>query len=181
LQTTPSLALAFGLITFKTREKLLPVIFLTILVCTFAIFRFYLYPNSLYYLNFYQYLLGIKNKESYFTTFDRQALGLYQTAAFIKTHTQKDEPIFIWGNQPSLYALANRPVIGRYTVAYHIIDFNGYQETIKALTKNPPRWIIVMEGEKQPFPELFELIDSNYLFLKKIDSAQIFHRRSIID
>lgn len=176
LQIIPSLALAFGLIKAKTREKFLPIISLAVLLFSFAVFRFYFYPNTTYYLNFYQYLLHLKDKENYFTSFDSQANSLYQTATFIKVRTQKDEPIFIWSNQPSLYALTNRPVVGRYTVAYHIIDFNGYQETITNLKNQQPRYLVVDLEEKRPFPEFFNWLEQEYAFEKQLGTFQIYHR-----
>jgi len=176
LQTIPSLALAFGLIKVKTKEKLLPIVTLVVLLFTFVLFRFWLYPNTTYYLNFYQYLFQLQDKESYFASFDNQAHYLYQTATFIKARTAKDEPIFIWSNQPSLYALAERPVVGRYTVAYHIIDFNGYQETMAQLEKQLPKYIIVDQGEKRPFGEFFAWLEQEYAFQTQIGNFQIYHR-----
>ena len=66
--------------------------------------------------------------------------------------------------------------VGRYTVSYHIIDFNGYQETMMALTNNPPRWLIKTQDEKTPFPQLQEFIEDNYVPFQQMGKMEIFYR-----
>jgi len=163
LQVIPALALSFGLVFSKNKEKIVPLVLSFLLAFSFLYFKFWHYPNISYYRNFYQFAFGLKSKESYFDYFGKETWALYQTAAFLKLHTSPQEKIFIWSNQPSIYALANRLPTGRYTVAYHIIDFNGYEETMNALTKNPPRYIIVSAEEKRPFPEFFAFLQNNYI------------------
>ncbi len=163
LQVIPALALSFGLVFSKNKEKIVPFVLSFLLVFSFLYFKFWHYPNISYYRNFYQFAFGFKTKESYFNYFGEQTKSLYHTATFLKLHTSPKEKIFIWGNQPSIYALANRLPTGRYTVAYHIIDFNGYEETMNALRKNPPPYIIVSAEEKRPFPEFFAFLQNNYI------------------
>lgn len=174
LQVMPSLALSFGLIFLKNKERVIPLLFIFIFSFSFLVFHFWHYPNISYYKNFYQFALGQKNKESYFDYFGGHVQALYQAASFLKSHTSSEEKIFIWGNQPSIYALANRLPIGRYTVAYHIIDFNGYEETIASLEKNPPRYIIVCQEESRPFPNLFAFIQKNYVLANQFGDFKIF-------
>lgn len=185
IQILPSLSLSFGLFFSQPgkylKEKLIPTSLLVILVVTWITFRFWYYVNLPYLINFYQYALRIKSHQEYFSNFDPRTETIYQTAEYLKVHTLPEEKIFIWGTDPSIYALSRRLPAGRYAVAYHIVDFNGYQETIEALTKNPPRYLVVIETEKHPFPELFNFIELNYLLEEKINSAKIFHRYSIID
>ena len=176
IQILPSLSLSFGLFFAKKKEKLIPLILAFIFLFAFLTFKFWYYPNLPYYLNFYQYALGFKDRNEYFTSFDPQALPIYQTAHYLQTHTLPEEKIFIWGTRPSIYALANRLPVGRYTVSYHIIDFNGYQKTIEALTKNPPRYLIVSGDEKRPFPDLDNFIQTHYFPEIQIGPFQLFHR-----
>ena len=176
LQVLPALSLSFGLLSGKKKQKMIPLTLLVFFISAFLFFRFWYYPNLPYYQNFYQFALGAKSKEEYFDSFDREAQTLYRTASFIKARTGEEEKIFIWGTRPSIYALSRRLPVGRYTVSYHIIDFNGYEATIKALVKIPPRYLIVSGDEKRPFPELNAFIQNNYVFDIQIDSLQIFHR-----
>ncbi|MGB9706609.1 MAG: ArnT family glycosyltransferase [Microgenomates group bacterium] len=163
LQVIPPFALSFGLVFSKTKEKIVPLALSFFLVFSFLHFKFWHYPNISYYLNFYQFALGQKNKDDYFNYFGKQTKALYQTAKYLKLHTLPEEKIFVWSNQPAIYALADRLPIGRYTVAYHIVDFKAYQETIDVLTKNPPRYIIVGAEEKRPFPEFFAFLEEGYI------------------
>ena len=179
IQVLPSFSLAFGFFAFDKIKKWLksiPVFLGLTFVLTFISFRFWYYPNLPYLVNFYQFAFGIKSRQDYFSNFDKQALSLYEAAAFIKTHTSPQEKIFIWGTEPSIYALSHRLPVGRYTVSYHIIDFNGYQETMMALTNNPPRWLIKTQDEKTPFPQLQEFIEDNYVPFQQMGKMEIFYR-----
>ena len=180
IQALPPFCLALGLIFQKKvkfrLEKWLPVIFFITIVISFVSFRFWYYPNWVYYKNFYQYALKIKDKDEYYRYFSSQTQAIYQTADFIKNRTTSQEKIFIWGTQPSIYALANRLPVGRYTVSYHIIDFNAYEETIRALLKNPPQWLIVTQDEKKPFPELDNFIKTKYILFQTFGQFQIFYQ-----
>ena len=176
LQTIPALALSFGLFFYKDKQKIIPLVLSIGLIASFLFFKFWHYPNISYYQNFYQFLLGAKSKDEYFAQFGGHTQALYQTAEFLKIHTQPDEKIFIWGTQPSLYALTKRLPVDRYTTSYHIIDFNGYQETITALTQNQPRYIVVDQEEKRPFPAFKSFVQDNYLLKLQAGNFQIFHR-----
>lgn len=176
LQTIPALTLSFGLFFHKDKQKIVPLILSVGLIAAFLFFKFWHYPNVSYYQNFYQFLLGTKTKDEYFAHFGNHTQALYQTAEFLKIHSQSHEKIFIWGTQPSLYALARRSPVGRYTTSYHIIDFNGYQETMATLTQNLPRYIIVDQEEKRFFPAFKFFIQDNYMLELQIGNFQIFHR-----
>lgn len=177
LQAIPALALSLGLLFLKKKkERFVPSILIFVFVLVFIGFKFWHYPNLSYYQNFYQFLLSQKSRRDYLNYFGNQTEAIYQTAAFIRIRTKSDERIFIWGNQPSIYTLSRRLPVGRYTVAYHIIDFNGYEETMKALTQNLPRYIIISDEEKRPFSSLIAFIQTKYAFEKQIGQFQIFHR-----
>ncbi len=181
IQILPALSLAFGFLGLPQKKQLLtkrnlPGALFLVLVLVWLIFKFWYYPNLPYYTNFYTYALGLKNKGEYWTDFDSQSLNFYQTADYLKTHTTKEEKIFIWGTQPSLYALADRLPVGRYTTSYHIIDFDGYEETIQALEQNPPRYLIVTREEKRPFSAFEALVKTDYALEKQIGDFRLFHR-----
>jgi len=178
LQILPSFSLSFGLIFLKENKlvKVIPLILLLFFIFIFKFFNFWYYPNWAYFKNFYQYALKIENKQNYLAYFGPQTKSLYQTADFIRTHTSPEEKIFIWGNQPSIYALARRLPVGRYTVAYHIIDFKAQTETLNVLRFQPPRWLIVSQDENQAFPQLEDFINDDYLLFQKYGQLQIFYR-----
>jgi len=174
LQTIPALTLSFGLFFFKNKQKIIPFVLTIIFIASFLIFKFWHYPNFSYYQNFYQYFLRLKTKEKYFAYFGNHTKTIYQFSEYLKTHTQPEEKIFIWGNQPSIYALSERLPVGRYTVAYHIQDFDGFEETMRLLTANSPRYIITEAGI--PFPSLEIFLQSNYTLELQSDRLSLFHR-----
>lgn len=180
IQVLPALSLSFGLLFDKkkwlSQERVIPVTLLIVFLATFYTFQFWSYPSFPYYSNFYQFALRVKNQQEYFNDFDRRANTIYQLADYLQAHTAPYERIFIWGNIPFVYPLARRLPVGRYTVAYHIIDFNGYQETLTKLQESKPRYIIVDPQEKRPFSELFLWLEQRYFLAKQIGDFQIFHR-----
>lgn len=180
IQVLPALSLCFGLLFVKGKgfllERVIPAGLLIFFMATFYGFQFWSYPSLPYYSNFYQFALRNKNQEEYFNDFDGRANTIYQIADYLQTHTVAYEKIFVWGNIPFIYPLARRLPVGRYTVAYHIIDFNGYQETITELQESKPRYIIVDPQEKRPFSEFFLWLEQRYFLAKQIGDFQIFHR-----
>jgi hypothetical protein len=174
----PSFSLAFGFLTLPKAKiwlKSLPIFLTIIFVFIFLGFHFWYYPNWSYYQNFYQFTFRQKSQQAYFQYFDRQTEDIYQTAAFIKSHSLSQEKIFIWGTRPSIYVLAKRLPATRYIVSYHIIDFNGYEETMENLMASPPHWLIDTQDEKQPFPQLKEFIETNYILFRQIGNFKIYY------
>jgi hypothetical protein len=179
LQVLPAFALSFGLLSLpKTKIwlKPLPSYFTLILIWVFVSFHFWYYPNFAYFKNFYQFAFKIKSHQKYLNYFDRQASSLYQTAAFLRSHSEPQEKIFIWGVKPSIYALTHRLPVDRYTVSYHIIDLHSYEETISNLKQSPPRWLVWAQDEKASFPQLQDFIENNYVPFQQIGNLEIFYR-----
>lgn len=180
IQLLPALSLSFGLLLVKGKgsliEKAVPATLLVVFVTTLYSFQFWSYPSLPYYLNFYQFVLRDKTQQEYFNDFDGRANTIYQVADYLQVHTVPSEKIFVWGNIPFIYPLARRLPVGRYTVAYHIIDFNGYQETLNQLQEQKPRYIIVDPQEKRPFSSFFAWLEQKYFLAKQIGDFQVFHR-----
>lgn len=137
-------------------------------------FHFWSYPNFSYYKNFLSFAIGQKTREEYFRSFGNKTPQTYKLAEFLQNHTKPGEKVFIWGEGSLVYALSRRLPPGKYTTSYHIVDFNGYNETINLLEKDPPRFIIDLHEEDRPFPELFRLINERYLLFKTIGKAEIY-------
>ncbi|MGB9911529.1 MAG: ArnT family glycosyltransferase [Microgenomates group bacterium] len=169
LQVIPSFSLSAGLILEKGFKKKIVFPFLSLVFLFFFVyFKFWHYPNLSYYLNFYQYLLGQKTKEEYFSYFGNHTLSLYQVAEYLQSRTSPEEKIFIWGNEPSIYALSQRLPVGKYTVAYHILDFQGQKETLEKLAQTPPSFIVVSSPPINGFPEFFTFLSLHYQKIKTI-------------
>jgi len=175
LQVLPAFALAWGWV-FSTRlVKVIPYALLVVSIVTWLGFKFWHYKNLQYYNNFYSYAVGKKNWESYGSYFSPQVENIYELADYLGKRTVKDERVFIWGNQPEIYALAYRLPVGKYTVAYHIIDFEGYKVTIDALKAVKPRYVVIYGDEKRPFLELNIYVATNYQLEKNIQGIAVYH------
>ena len=136
-------------------------------------YNFYFYPNLKYYLNFYSFL----HTGSYSQYFGPRVLSNQKIAQIIKDNTTDTDRIFIWGDEPYVYAMSNRLPIGRYTVAYHIVDFNGYSETIDAFKANLPKFVIYYPMANRPFPELDYLLQNYYSLNQIFDSSILFFQK----
>ena len=138
--------------------------------------RFWHYPVMAYYQNFTEYAVGKKSLEDYRSYFDWRVNQTYKLAEYLRQTTQEEDRLFIWGDEPYVYALSDRLPIGRYTVAYHVVDFNGFEETMEAFEKHKPKVVVVMEYEKRPFDDLESRLASEYVLTQKIDQGLVYHR-----
>lgn len=178
IQPAVPLAILLTLFIFK-QEKLLKLSILFLVLLAGAAYwqiRFWQYPVLGYYQNFTAYLSGQKSLEAYRDWFDPRVNQTYRLAAYIRQTTLPDAPLFIWGDEPYVYALSQRLPVGRYTVAYHVIDFNGYNEVISSWDQRPPKLVVVMSYESRPFPAMTERLDTDYVLAAVIDQAQVYRR-----
>lgn len=177
IQVLPPLILLFG-VFFEKKFKLIFVAFFCVLLFYFSLryYRFYTYPVFGYYKNFFAYAIGKKSQRDYFNNFDGKTWQTYQVAEYLRTHTQKNDRTFIWGDEPGIQALSQRLPVGRFMVAYHIIHFNGFEETIKSLKDKMPGFVIKMTYEKPAFPQFDIFLNQFYLKVNQIGEAEIYHR-----
>lgn len=179
-QAVPALSLSLGLIFASPKIlALIPFVFALTINFIFNKYQYYHYPNLPYYQKFLSFVIGKKTQTAYFQSFDQQANNLYQAARFLKSHTEPDEKIFIWGDQPCLYALSERQPVGRFTVAYHIDNQALQTETIYALQNESPRFITIVTNQVSPFPQLAKFIEAKYLPLASFGPFQIYYRRNL--
>jgi hypothetical protein len=136
-------------------------------------YKFWYYKSLPYYVNFAEYITGQKSYRSYLGFFGDNVLDNHKIASYIRSRTDKNDRIYVWGTEPAIYALSKRLPVGRYTVSYHVRDFNGFDETIKAFGQNLPRYVVVMRDESE-FPELKVLLSVKYILVNKIGKADIW-------
>ena len=174
LQMAPVLALGVAmLISGKQREGYLVAGLVAVLVAAVVAFKFYVYPVGSYYANFLSWIAGQKSKTAYFDSFGPDTGRNYQIARIIDAGTAPTEQIFVWGDQPMIYALSRRLPVGKYTTKYHILDFHSQLETIRQLADHPPRYIISFGAENQ-LPGLWALIKSRYILADWMPGVEIY-------
>ncbi len=141
----PSFALMIGAIINFKKERILLLI---LLVLSYLVIRmsFELNTNlTSYYLNFVNFSLNKKSVYDYQSFFDRRTPIDYDIANYIKTNTNEEDLVFIWGNNAMIYKLAEKTPILRYTVAYHMTAFPlGIKNMTDAINTKKPKFIIIM-------------------------------------
>lgn len=165
IQIIPPALLLFGWLVSKSSIYWQKIFIAVLFLLTFLIYKkfdFYSYPTISYYQNYYSYLLGNKSQDSYRNYFSGSINYLYQAADYIKNNSSRDDRIFVWGDSPFLYPLSDRLPSGRYTVAYHILDFKGYTQTMNYLKIDLPKFIVYLPMNNRPFPSLDDFIRNYY-------------------
>lgn len=178
IQTLPPACLLFVFVfSRRTIGKVAGIIPLLLIPTVMVVFKYYGYNNFSYYNSFIRYATKGISQQKYYNYFNSKQADIYNTAAYINRHTQQNDRIFVWGDDPYIYSIADRLPIGKYTVAYHIIDLKAYQETINSLEKLPPKYIVINTDTTKPFPELQKIINSRYFFITSFQNYSIFGKR----
>lgn len=178
LQTVPPIALLIGYFFTKVKsfEKIVAAVPLILLYITVTVFHVGRYSTVNYYANFLRFTTKQISLQEYRQYFNSLMTENYATAEYIKKTTMPDTRLFIWGNNPMLYTLANRLPVGRFTVAFHIKDFNAYEETLSAVKKHMPPIVIVMNDEKGEFGSLYAVLAKQYVLVQTSQNMHIYRR-----
>lgn len=174
LQVVPPLALAVGWVvvtidTARHRFQLKHVIGqvalvglpILLVIGTWINLGFYTYPTLSYYSNFWQLMIGHQSYDQYAQRFNGSVHD-NQLVTDILTH-ETNRNLFIWGTNPLLYAQSKTIPTSRFTVAFHIKDFDDYQRTLTQIQATQPNYIVVMNDDAQTFPELNRYLDAHYM------------------
>ena len=121
-----------------------------------------------------------------------------QVALEVRSRTASEDAIFIWGFEPSIYFLAERPLASRFT--YNVPQRTEWQraqsrrELLRELSLNRPKLIVVQrrdvfgsvtgsaldsKDELPNFPELKLLIESQFRKVKEIEDFEIYERSEL--
>lgn len=178
IEIAPWVTLFFTALFYKRKpNQLIVAALITFLtIGGFIKFNFWWYPNIPYYQTFLKYALGEISKDEYFRYFGDKTLHDYKISNYLEQKTEESDRVFVWGDGACIYALSRRLPPGRYTVNYHIFDFDGFDETIFAIKKRQPNVIIKLLEEKRKFPQLERLLKRYYVPVEKIENAVIFQK-----
>lgn len=174
IQTLPSLCLLVGFFFTKEKPKLLILVFLFFFYFLVSKYKFYFYRVFTYYSNFYSYSFSLKNRSFYLNFFGSNVENNEKIGSFIKLNSVSSDRIFVWGDEPYIYALSDRLSVSKYTVAYHILDFNGFQNTIDNLEIYLPKFIVYYQMINRPFEKLDSFINRYYFPVKVFGTTIIY-------
>lgn len=171
----PSFCLLTGLFfayhKITLRQKIAGIIISSLILLSIQ-FHFDLTKTYLYYQNAIAFITGHKTIEEYQSFFDAKVPRDYAVASFITSHTTPLDNIFIWGNNPQIYALAHKLPPSKYTVAYHVTQEAAVRQTQQAIQRKKPKYIIILT-ESPPLPFNLPL----YIMRYSIPGATIYERR----
>lgn len=174
IEVLPPLSLLIFSFT-KTKSWLFFII--ALFVYSLFHYKFYFYPVFSYYKNFYTYAIGKNSPDNYRQFFGQEMTDIYSIANKIKTLTNSNDRIYVWGDQSFIYPLSDRLPSTKYIVAYHVVDFQAYDLTISQLKTTTPKLIIYYPQPSRPFLALDNFIADYYTLVDQISSAYIFKLR----
>lgn len=137
--------------------------------------KFWGYPTVSVYKNYFEYITKKIDWNQYLAKFDNASRN-YEAAKYLNARLSSDDQIYVWGTDPTIYNLTNKlPSGGKYIVSFHVRDLNKYDYTMENITKNAPKYIIILPGSGE-FSDLFALLDHKYLLVKDTSDYQIYIR-----
>lgn len=174
IQTVPSISLLLGILfTHNKIEQVLAIFPLALAAFIPYYFNFWHYPTTTYYQRFVNLTLYNISKENYINSFGGHVQRNYDVANYITSSTKRREKVFVWGDGVAIYAMSKRLPPIKYVADYHIADFSSREETITALARQMPSFIIVQPNAPE-FPALTKLLQNNYGMTENIDGAVIW-------
>lgn len=126
-----------------------------------SMLNFGTYNVRRYYQNFYKFMKGSITQEEYRQSFNYLMTDNYKLSNFLLRN--QVEELFIWGNNPMLYASSKTVPVSRFTVAFHITDVDAYDQTLEEVQKTDPKYIVVMQNAPNDFYDFYDYLDQNYL------------------
>jgi 4-amino-4-deoxy-L-arabinose transferase-like glycosyltransferase len=143
---------------------------------------------------------GRISRTTFFDSFrDRQDFSLsadLQVAQFLREHTAPGTPVFIWGFEPIVYFLADRPPASRFISQQPLVTPwsppQWRDELIRDLARRRPEYILVLHNDVMPwvttrpydsagelayFPGLADVLERDYRPDVTIEDFEIHRRR----
>lgn len=182
IQLVPPLVLLAVQVVRKNFQPAAGGLFATVIVLIIGAFLaldFSPYPTIPYYTNFFKFVTHAKTKEQYFDYFNPIVNENYQVTQLLTR--SPDRHLFIWGNNPMLYAMSKKIPVGKYTVTFHILDIPGAKEEVGLqLRAIQPEYIVVMKNERAEFETLSEMLWSDYVFSHETNSMVLYRKFSLL-
>ncbi len=176
IQVVVSGSLLIGLTMEKFKRAWWTCLVFGVMIFSIFKYNFYFYPTISYYDKFVRMISQRISYEEYADSFDWRVKRTRELTTYLRTITNPGERIFIWGDEPFVYFGSNTLPVGKYTVAYHVIDFEAIEQTAELLLSEKPRIIVRMTSEKRPFNELDGILADNYALVNVIEDTQIYLR-----
>ncbi len=184
VQAIPAISLLLASIDLKPRLTVaqsvfalaffIPLIFLTKLL-----FTDFLSGGPInqvkYWQNFIEFAARKKGVNDYNDYFDGNVNSIAGLADFLRERGAVGQAVYIWGDYPWLYAIADSRNPVRYVTSFHVFGVpEGKKEVIEALGKTPPRYIILPPTSIGYFAELEKLLEEKYTLVTQVENSKIW-------
>lgn len=151
------------------------VVIMALSVVALVKIGFWSYPTVSYYKNFIDVAAGKKSNAEYLNYFESARRNI-PIAEFLGARMLGEHDLYIWGTDSTLYNLLDKlPAGGKYIVSFHVRDFDAFDEVILSLERNQPKYIVVLPDPIE-FPELFSLLQVDYVQIADIDGSLVYLR-----
>lgn len=128
-----------------------------------------------YWQNFMAFMLGKKGLSAYNDYFDGNVNSIMALADFLSINKSTGQYVYIWGDYPWLYAIADVKNPTRYVTSFHVFGVpQGKEEVLASLAKNPPVYIIKPPNSIGYFDALERLINREYTYLVGVENSKIW-------
>lgn len=136
---------------------------------------FALEPTS-YYKNWFDYISERKSFDQFANYFDSRTANSYAIGNYIKSVTEKDDPIFVWGDSAFVYVLSERPAATKFIQAHHLstIDRTNYREVLFKVKAVKPKVVVVTNPIQFPFSELMSYLSREYVKTQAFEHLDVY-------
>lgn len=136
---------------------------------------FWGYPSKPLYANFISVVTGKISTQEYIETFDG-ARRNYAIGNYLKDRLSAQDHLYVWGSDASIYNITNSvPAGGKYIVDFHVHDLKKFDYVMANLVRTEPQFIVILPNSKD-FPDLFKLIEEEYMEVKSAHGATVYMR-----
>jgi hypothetical protein len=128
-----------------------------------------------YYRNAALYALGSRSRSEYDRFFSWRVAHQQAFASIIRADGERT--LYVWGEYPWLYPLADAESATRYITSYHTSFVpDAKADVIESLNASPPRYIVWERDEWRRLPGLAELITARYQLVTTAGRSELYRR-----
>ena len=188
IQAIPAFSLILASVSIKPNLKFPQVIFALFFFVPLIFLTRLLFTNFLsggpinqlnYWRNFGEFAFGKKGLNSYNDYFDKNVNSIMALSDFFSVESTRGTSVYIWGDYPWLYAIADLENPTRYVTSFHVFGVpNGKEEVVRTLSSDPPKYIIKPPSSIGYFSELEKLLSKKYMMVATIENSDVYTRRN---
>jgi hypothetical protein len=175
LQTTAAMAIGVGFLLLSKgwAQKAAVGLFLVAgMVWYYG--GYYKYSTIEYYDNFFAWISGNKSEQEYREWFGPQVKENYDLAKFIMAGSDKNDQIYVWGDDAMIYALARRQSAYKYVVRFEVVSLGRQSEMVETIENKLPKYVVMQNGWGDG--GLAGILEARYVLEKKVGGSKLYRR-----